>query len=118
MFIPETVLFSNGKAEKVIKTDADGCVTTSRGAMGIPELKKHLEASLRDRKREQEKKQMQMRYEQTAALKKAAAEQVVSDALLTPGLDMLQPKMVASRSSVAISDSSTKVLNQSVLEQS
>ena len=52
VFIPETVIFLDGKVEKIIKTDANGHVTTTRGTMGLPELKKQLEASYRERKRD------------------------------------------------------------------
>ena len=58
--------------------------------MSLPELRKHLESSIRERKREQEKKEMQQRYERTAAIKKVAAqEQSMGDIFLTKSMDML-----------------------------
>lgn len=40
--------------------------------MDRDQVYKHLESVARERKREQEKKELQMRYERSAALKKAA----------------------------------------------
>ena len=60
----------DGKADKVIKTDANGNVAITKGPMNNADLRKYLEAIARDRKREQEKKEMQLRYERTAAIKK------------------------------------------------
>ena len=51
-----------------------GNVAVTKGPMNTAELKKYLEAIARERKREQEKKEMQIRYERAAAIKKAAQE--------------------------------------------
>ena len=106
VFIPETVIFSDGKPEKVIKTDDNGFVTTIKGSMNFMELRKYLESVARDRKREQEKKEMQLRYERSAAIKKAAQAQEadLGDVFLFRTMDMLQPEMAGPRHSAAVSE--------------
>ena len=73
--------------------------------MNLLDVRKHLDAAVRDRKREQEKKEMQLRYERSAAIKKAAQEQQsLGDVFLNRSLEMLQPKMAGPRHSVSVSE--------------
>ena len=73
--------------------------------MSLLEVRKHLDAAVRDRKREQEKKEMQLRYERSAAIKKAAQEQqTLGDVFLNRSLEMLQPTMAGPRHSASVSE--------------
>ena len=43
VLIPETVLFKDGKAEKVIRIDDEGCLKQIKGPMDRDQVQKHLE---------------------------------------------------------------------------
>ena len=63
--VPETVIFTNGKPIKVIKTTPDdNCVNQIKSNLTIPELRKHLLTISQDRNTEHKRKLRQMELEQ------------------------------------------------------
>ena len=69
--VPETVIFTNGKPSKVIKTTPDdNCVNVVKSSMTIQELRKHLLSISTDRNTEHKRKLRQMELEQQQLLKK------------------------------------------------
>ena len=73
--VPETVVFTNGKPCKVIKTTPDdNCVNQIKSTLTIPELRKHLLSISQDRNTEHKRKLRQMELEQQQLLKKQALE--------------------------------------------
>jgi hypothetical protein len=40
--VPDTIIFKDGRPFKAIKTEANGFITTVKGQMTIPEMKRYI----------------------------------------------------------------------------
>ena len=72
----ETVIFKNGKANKVIKTTReDGLVNQIKGPLGnLTEQKRYLLSLATERNKEYQRKVQQLKFEEAARLKRKALE--------------------------------------------